>query len=264
MATAAPVTPENFLIGRVFSTMFEAIGRNAALYFGLALLIAGLPQAVFQYVVLQAMTMAPLTGDPDAVAADLTGRLGLFGLGWLVILCFSALLSTSLTRATIEDLSGRRPQFGECLSIAVSLLIPAICIGLLTAIGAALGMILLIVPGIILWLGWCVAVPVLVQERLGVFGSMGRSWALTRGSRWALFGLFLMIVILLWLAQIAFGLIGALGVATGNPQLILSITTGISSAVGAVLMTTGAAAAYIELKRVKEGTSVDELAQIFA
>ena len=35
-----------------------------------------------------------------------------------------------------------------------------------------MGFMLLIVPGIILWLRWSVAVPVLVQERLGVLGSM--------------------------------------------------------------------------------------------
>ncbi|MER8441207.1 hypothetical protein NKH36_33005 [Mesorhizobium sp. M1312] len=40
-----------------------------------------------------------------------------------------------------------------------------------------------------------VAVPVLVQERLGVFGSMARSSDLTKGSRWALFGLFLVMIV---------------------------------------------------------------------
>lgn len=62
-------------------------------------------------------------------------------------------------------------------------------------------MLALIVPGIILWLGWSMSVPVLIQERRGVFGSMSRSRALTKGNRWSLFGLFLILVIIAMVIQ---------------------------------------------------------------
>ncbi|WP_348640382.1 ATP-binding cassette domain-containing protein, partial [Mesorhizobium sp. M2D.F.Ca.ET.226.01.1.1] len=69
------------------------------------------------------------------------------------------------------------------------------------AVGAGIGLVLLIVPGIILWLGWSMAVPVLIQERLGVFGSMSRSRVLTKGNRWSLFGLFLILIIIAMVIQ---------------------------------------------------------------
>ncbi|TGU41990.1 hypothetical protein EN829_072995, partial [Mesorhizobium sp. M00.F.Ca.ET.186.01.1.1] len=91
---------------------------------------------------------------------------------------------------------GRRPSFGDSVQIAIRFLLPTLAIGLLVGIGSALAMIALIVPGIILWLGWSMSVPVLIQEQLGVFGSMSRSRALTKGNRWSLFGLFLILVII--------------------------------------------------------------------
>jgi len=89
-------------------------------------------------------------------------------------------------------------------------LLPALGIAILVGLGVMVGLTLLIVPGIILFLRWCVAVPVLVQERQGVLASMGRSAALTQGNRWALFGLFLIVVIILIVAQFIVGLVVAL------------------------------------------------------
>ncbi|TIP97719.1 MAG: hypothetical protein E5X61_40330, partial [Mesorhizobium sp.] len=120
------------------------------------------------------------------------------------------LLQSALVRATIEDLNGKQPSVGDCIKIAVGCFLPTLGIGLLAVLGAGLGLILLIVPGIILWLRWSVAVPVLVQERLGVFGSMARSSDLTKGSRWALFGLFLVMIVAVIAIELALGTATAL------------------------------------------------------
>ncbi|TIP07419.1 MAG: hypothetical protein E5X90_19990, partial [Mesorhizobium sp.] len=122
-------------------------------------------------------------------------------LAGLISFVFTLLLQSSLVRATVEDLNGRRPSFGDSVQIAIRFLLPTLAIGLLVGIGSALAMIALIVPGIILWLGWSMSVPVLIQERLGVFGSMSRSRALTKGNRWSLFGLFLVLVIIAMVIQ---------------------------------------------------------------
>ncbi len=162
-------------------------------------------------------------------------------------------------RATIEDLNGKRVSFGDCVQIAIRFLLPTLAIGILVTIGLTIGFMLLIVPGVILALGWSMSVPVLIQERLGVFGSMSRSWALTKGSRWSLFGLFLILFIIAMIIQ--WGML-----------LILVLFGGIIAEIGAALVQTvvsmvlsiAAAASYVELRQVKEGTGIAELAEIFS
>jgi uncharacterized membrane protein len=132
-------------------------------------------------------------------------------------------------------------------------------IGLLVAFGAGLAAIALLVPGIILWLGWSVAVPVLVQERLGVFGSMSRSRVLTKGSRWALFGLFLILILVGMAIQLVLGTVIAL-----FGGIIGAVLAALVSTVWSMMMSIAAAVSYVELREVKEGTSVDELAEIFS
>jgi uncharacterized membrane protein len=177
----------------------------------------------------------------------------------LVSFVLTLLLQSSLTRATIEDLNGRRPSFGDCIQIAIRFLLPTLAIGFLVALGAGLAMLALIVPGIILWLGWSMSVPVLIQERRGVFGSMSRSRALTKGSRWSLFGLFLILIIIAMIIQ--WGIL-----------LILVLFGGIIAEIGAALVQTvvsmvlsiATAVSYVELRQAKEGASIDELAEIFS
>ena len=71
----------------------------------------------------------------------------------LVSFVFALLLQSALVRATIEDLSGKQPSFGDCIRIAVRYLLPTLGIGLLVALGAGLASIALLVPGIIVaWL----------------------------------------------------------------------------------------------------------------
>lgn len=263
MATAS-FEPQKFNIGHVFSTTFAVIGRNAPLYLGLAFIISGLPQILFQYLVMS--TLVATAGRPDGVdmMTQMYGKMGYFALSWIVLLLLGALLQSALSRATIEDLGGRQPSFGESLRVAILVLPQTIAVSLLVGLGAGVGTIFLLVPGIILWLMWCVSIPVLVQERAGVFGSISRSSELTRGSRWALFGLFLIVVVVVWLISVVIGLIGGLSTAMLGSFIGTIVGAGITATISAVLMTTVAAASYVELRRTKEGTGVEELAQIFA
>ena len=70
---------------------------------------------------------------------------------------------------------------------------PLIGAGILAGIGIAIGLILLIVPGLFLLTIWAVIAPVIVIERTGVFGSFGRSQQLVKGNGWQVFGVILII-----------------------------------------------------------------------
>ncbi|UCI06027.1 hypothetical protein [Mesorhizobium sp. B1-1-8] len=260
MTTATLGQPGRFEIGRVFNGTFSVIGRNIGLCIGLALLFSGLPALLIR-MWQQPQIDAMLHGDPGAMADPnaVFRNFYISIIAGLVAFVFALLLQAALMRATIEDLNGKQPSFGDCIQIAIRFLLPTLAIGLLVGIGAGIGLMLLIVPGIILWLGWSMAVPVLIQERLGVFGSMSRSRALTKGSRWSLFGLFLIIVIIAMIIQ--WGML-----------LVLVLFGGIIAEVGAALVQTvvsmvlsvATAVSYVELRQAKEGASIDQLAEIFS
>lgn len=242
----------NFEIGRVFGNSFSVLTRNAPLFLGLAALMSGLPTLLMTYVGLNAL--------PGQFAAGMISNNypGIAG-GWLITFICGALLQAALVRATIEDLNGQTPVFADCFQTALTVLFPTIGISILVTIGSAFGLVLLIVPGVVLWLGWSVAIPVLVQERLGVFGSMARSRALTKGSRWSLFGLFIVLIIALWVIQMVFGVM-----ALASGTLFSPFMAAIGSTISAAIMSTGTAAAYVELRTAKEGASFESLAEIFA
>jgi hypothetical protein len=76
--------------------------------------------------------------------------------------------------------------------------------GLLAGLGIAIGLVLLIVPGLILLTWWCLIVPVIVLEGKHVGESFSRSRDLVRGHAWTVFG----VVIVSFLASaIASGVI---------------------------------------------------------
>jgi uncharacterized membrane protein len=260
MTTATLGQTGRFEIGRVFSNTFVVIGRNIGLCLGLALLFAGIPTLLMRLWT-QTQIDAMLHGNPSAMA-DPQATFGNFYLSivaGLVSFVFTLLLQSSLVRATIEDLNGRRPSFGDCVQIAIRFLLPTLAIGLLVAFGSALAMLALIVPGIVLWLGWSMSVPVLIQERQGVFGSMSRSRALTKGSRWSLFGLFLILMIIAMVIQ--WGLLLVLVLFGG---ILAQLGAALVQSVISMVLSIASAVSYVELRQVKEGTSVDELSQIFS
>src|SRR6185503_15303753 len=62
-------------------------------------------------------------------------------------------------------------------------------LSLVTLVVVAVGLVLLVVPGV--WVGtlWALALPVLVLERLGVVGALRRSSELVSGRFWPMLGL---------------------------------------------------------------------------
>ena len=88
---------------------------------------------------------------------------------------------------------------------------------------------------------------------------MGRSAVLTKGSRWALLGLFLILIIAAIIIQWVAGIVVLAAGATAG--LVLSA---LIQGVVSMVVSTATAVSYVELREVKEGTSVSELAEIFS
>jgi hypothetical protein len=264
-------------IGRVLSRGFEALKADFLPYFALAFLLLGLPAFLGQYFLLSLLgpegpLLAPTpdgTGPPinfeTLLSPAFWGPIAATGLASLVGVL---LLQIMLTRSTILHLSGRAPDLAGSAILAVRLALPAFGLSICVVFLLVIGTICVVFPALMIWCALIVALPVMVQERAGIFGSMARSRALTRGSRWRIF----LLVVLLWiLSMLVSGVTSAIGAATSTfdgtvlvPNLIVSgIADGLGSTLTGLVTNILIAALYVELREVKEGTASTQLATVF-
>lgn len=86
--------------------------------------------------------------------------------------------------------------------------LPAIIVGgLLAGLGIALGLVLLIVPGLILLTWWIVIIPVIVLEERSAGEAFSRSRELVRGHGWNVFGVIVLTILLVIAFQIVLSLL---------------------------------------------------------
>jgi hypothetical protein len=251
---ASVAQTENIDVGRVVQRGFSAIGRNAAGFLLMAVVFAGLPNFAMNYVL--AANLPTIAGNP------FDGSYWGTYAGLLLLTVFAGyLLQATVVRMVILDLSGRRPDLGGSLVAALALVLPMIGLAIVSGIGIMLGLMLLIVPGVILYVMWIVAVPILVEERRGVFGSLSRSSELTRGSRWQIFGLVVLFIIFSFVISAVFGLLN-IGDPFQSPELF-ALSSAVVAVISGLVMAAMLASLYFELRTVKEGATSDSLAAIF-
>lgn len=130
----------------------------------------------------------------------------------------------------------------------------------------SLATVLLIIPGIIVGLMFCVAIPIAVIENRGVGGSLTRSRDLTRGQRWSLLGYFAIILVVL--VSVVMGYYGVLEFADENfflaiePALpTLNLLVELIFSVPLLVFTV---TAYAILRDLKEGHRPETVAEVFA
>lgn len=139
----------------------------------------------------------------------------------------------------------------------------AIAIFVLLAILA--GFILLLVFAFLLTRLW-VTVPVIAVERPGVIAALRRSWNLTRGHAWRVFG----IILVMWAGTIGVSTVAGIAVVFtiifigGMTGLIIGQGVNIFiSLLANALYAIAAAVAYVELRRAKEGFGIEDIAAVF-
>jgi hypothetical protein len=125
-------------------------------------------------------------------AGNLLLGLVAFGVGVIAATLYQGMV-VSLVR-DVQD--GRRDSsVGQLVEETWPVVLPLIGAGILAGTGIAIGLVILVVPGVILLTIWSVIAPVIVVERSGAINAFGRSRALVKHNGWQ--------------ASIVLGLIGA-------------------------------------------------------
>lgn len=252
-----------FETGRVFSRAFEAIGANLPLFLGLALVLAGIPAFLMRW--WQFGQIAPEGGSEAEYAMYMSFDFwGPFFAVTGVSLAMNSVLQASLTRATAMHLARQKPGFAQCLMIGLMLLLPLAALSFLIGFGISIGLALLIVPGVIVWIRWSVAIPAFVQERIGIFRAFGRSSELTMGNRGEVFGILGMLWIGMWAINACANWTLGPAIKDAPNPLPSALLAGILTALSSMVVGTVQTSVYIELRNVKEGDVPGELETIFS
>ena len=257
--TGVSERPSTLDIGRVIQELFSVLGRNITTFGTLAVILVGVPTAILYSFLGRAIASRDPTQIFSAGASN-------FAIGVIIVALLTLILQGTIIYGTVSDLNDRKVSVSDSLSIGLRAFLPLLGLGILLGLAVGAGMILLIIPGVMLAVAWCVAVPVYVVERPGVIASFGRAAALTRGSRWPIFGLFVIYAIAALIIQVVMGIVGGvLGVATigGFPMLNFLIITPLIQVATALIASTGVAVLYVELRRIRDGVGVQGLAAIF-
>jgi hypothetical protein len=194
------------------------------------------------------------------VAAIIEVILGLLGpigalLAAIVSIVAAFLLQATLIKA-VEDVRDGRVDlsFGETMQAARPAVGRVALASIVAGIGIAIGLVLLIVPGLYLLTIWCLVVPVVVLENAETFAALGRSRQLVRGHGWQVFGTLVLVFVVLLVVGVVIGLIlVALPMAARN--FISNIVSGtLVSPFLALVLTLG----YFRLLAAERGGSTGE------
>ena len=237
--------PPSFSPGRTLATSLGVFSRNLPAFLAITFVIS-LPYILVQTWLDYALFDAA-EGDPGLAAANL---------GILVVQTITfGFVQAALTYGTVQDLRGQPAGIGECfrrgLERSGTIAAGAVQYGLLLGIAT----LLLIIPGLILYLRWWVFMPALVIEAQTPSESFIRSKNLTAGRRWSILGLVAVVFVVQMVAlygvfMIVEGMLGAILLT-----LLVVFFTSFTSVLAAV--------GYYHLRAEKEGVMIDDIAKVF-
>jgi uncharacterized membrane protein len=236
-------TGGEFRIGNVITRAWSVLFANFTLFFTVAFVVA-LPNTV--YLLQQAQET-----QPQAPGAG-------FAIGTILALLLGTLGQAIILFGAFQYLRGQPVQFGEAFQRGLSRFFPLIGVAILYMLGVFFASILLVVPGLILMVMWTISVPACVVEGLGPTKSLGRSARLTKGHRWKIFGLVILLIIINLIASALIGLVlqpaGAYAAVVGN-LIWMAVWGAFWHCV--IVMT------YHDLRVAKEGIDTEQIASVF-
>src|SRR5262245_59496168 len=249
-ASTATVEPRfaegDFRVGRVLSRAISVLLRHFLTFF-IVTFVAFLPLILLQ------QATANAERDPAQALAMVGVSLGLV----VLMMMLSMLSSAVILHGAFQDMRNRQVNLAESLKVGLRRFLPLMGLGFLVGLLVVLGFMLCVIPGLILYTIWFVSVVACVVERTGAWTSMRRSRELTKGHRWKVFGVVLLLL-LLSLVNPLFQLV----LSAGGETLAL-IGTSIWTAIGSAFASVVIAVTYYELRAAKEGIDIEQITSVF-
>lgn len=255
-----------FQFGRVMNRAFAGLFKNIKYIIG-AILIVCLISLILSLPTLLADTdNVTSTTAPIFIVASILSLIS-----FIFFLMFIAVFTDHVAFASFTN---RRINFKRLFFRSLKLTFPVLFVGILYFLASNIGMLFLIVPGIIMSVGWCIIGPSYLHEDTPLLGSFGRSWQLTRGYKWWVWlATIVMGIIILIIFSISAVTVSALSlgqVTTSDMSVGFSTTSFLGGLLFSFLIYLAIAlyasfttALYTELRELKEGPLAEEMSAVF-
>jgi hypothetical protein len=246
-------------IGEILGAAFDLYKRHWAAFIQIVAIVV-VPLTLIQY-----FLRDQLTDDTNVVVNQTTGQITVTGgtsfwvgtVGGLLVSLIGVLiwqvLTGAISRAAAGSLVGEVVTPANAFSFGFNRLWSIILIGILVALIVTGGLILLIIPGIIFAVKLSVSIPALVVENRRGTAAIGRSWNLTTGHFWHVFGTWIIAYIITWIVA------GILAAIAGSNWLVQGILVSIGSIITMPFMALVTVLLYLDLRVRKEGLSDETL-----
>jgi hypothetical protein len=238
----------DFRVGRVLSRTATIFSQHFVIFF-LVAVVAAAPT-----VLLVQRNMDAMVGGTQSTDLFL-----MMGIGIVLAMVLGMLSQAVMLHAAFQAMRLRAVSLGDSLRVGLARVIPILLLAIVMGLLMGLAFLLLIVPGLILLTMWWVATPACVVERTGPWTSLKRSAALTKGHRWKIFGLILLLFIVnIIVSQIIEVVVLSVGsdILSILGRLLWGALFGAYYAI-AVVMT------YHDLRVAKEGIDIEQIAAVF-
>ena len=245
-----------FNFGRVFSRAFSSFRTALAPALLITLIFIVAPQAVLLWTVGGFST----GGDFSRLANSGLWVGGL--IGGIAMWVAAVAAQTGLVHLAMSAQQRQAFSFGDSMLTGLRLFLPVLGLSILVSLGTMLGLILLIVPGVILMVMWCVAVPARIQDGPGVTAAMEESASLTKGVRWQVFAMLLVTGILLGIVS-QLGRTPAAWMPSESMKIAIAILQPLAAGVTTLISSFGSASLYHELKWGDRDANEETTAQLF-
>jgi hypothetical protein len=202
--------------------------------------------------------------QPVATQGELDGAvIATLVLAGIEALVMTPFLTAAVARASADVYLGHPVLVGTTFRFAVSRVHSILWISTLSILAAALGFLLLIVPGIIVLIRFFFGPTVLVVEGKKGSAALGRSWRLAKGHFWKIVGTYLLASILAAVVAGILAVPGAFAFAAIGPAgwPVYAVALSVASILTTPFTTLIAVLLYFDLRIRKEAFDLEVMAQ---
>jgi hypothetical protein len=241
-------------VGEILDVSFTLYRRHFAPLAGVALVCSGIPVILNMFI---------------QASGGMLQNLPLVLVYYIVFAALSSIATAATLFIVSDSYLGRTIDARAALRRAGPFIGRILICSMLTGLVIFVGFMFFVIPGIILLAGLILAIPAVVIEGKSAGAALARSWELTRGSRWRMLGLLLVLIILLYIPLAAIGGIIALfvpgaGSILSTPNVTVSVTAVALSGLAQIfiypLFYCVLTIAYYDLRVRKEGFDLEVLA----
>ena len=257
-------------VGEILDVAITIYRRNARTLLTLVFVVVApfeILSALFQASALPEDDLVTET-SPGTVDVDDELWLQIAGIGVAAVLSFvgATIATGACFKAIADGYLGEQAEWRSALGYAARRLHSIVWVTVLGGLLSVLGLLLLVIPGVYLYVAFAVAVPVLLTEGVRGRKALGRSRRLVKGRWWGTFGVVLLGTILVAIVEGA--LVGLTAVFTtidtADPTLGAFLFNTAATVLASLIATPFAAAfitvLYFDLRVRKEALDLQLLA----